>query len=72
MKRNALNYSEITDTVYWVNGIGQKQDVTQNFIQMMLLYLNQATLPKVGNGSERELKVNKKVHWKVSCKRIAE
>lgn len=72
MKKKQLNYSELTDTVFWVDGKGEKQDVTQNFIQMMLCWMNKAELPKVGEGNKRKLAVSGKTHWELNCKRISE
>lgn len=72
MKKNQLNYSELTDTVYWVDGKGQKHDVTQNFIQMMLCWMTNASLPKVGAKRQRVLEVNGVTHWELEARRKAE
>jgi hypothetical protein len=72
MKNGQLNYSELTDSVYWVDGKGKQHDVTQNFMQMMLCWMNKATLPEVGITNVRELTHNKKIQWEIKCKRVAE
>lgn len=72
MEKNKLYYSELTDKVYWKNAGGKNLDVTDSFIQMMLLWLTNATLPKVGAKRQRVLKVNNVTHWEIEVKRLAE
>lgn len=72
MKKKQLNYSELTDKVYWVDGKGEQHDVSQNFLQMMLCWMNQATLPDVGITNVRELSFGGEVKWEIKCKRVAE
>jgi hypothetical protein len=33
--KNQLAYSELSDTVYWIDSKGQKQDVSQQFMTMI-------------------------------------
>lgn len=70
--KKQLAYSRLTNNIYWIDGKGQKTDVTQNFIQNMLLWINEGELPKVGEAYKRALAVNGKVMWEISCKRISE
>lgn len=72
MKKKQLNYSALTDTVFWVDGKGEQTDVTQNFIQMILCWTNKGSLPEVGKENTKCLRVDGKVHWEITCKRIAE
>jgi len=70
MEKNKLYYSELTDKVYWKNGEGKNLDVTDNFVQMMLIWLTNASLPKVGKKRQRVLKVNNVIHCEIEVKRI--
>jgi hypothetical protein len=70
-QKKELVYSELTDTVYYIDGKGQKVELPAgNFIQMILLWLNEGKLPETGKSSVRRLKVAEQVHWELSCKRI--
>ena len=71
-KPNTLVYSELTDTVFYIDGRGKQRELSKgNFIQMMLLWMNEGELPEVGKGSKRVLKVADEVHWEITCKRMA-
>lgn len=70
MSKNKLKYSELTDSVFIVNARGQQEDVTQQFIQMMLLWCNNGTLPEEGDSNDKYLKVGGKPHWMIRCERI--
>jgi hypothetical protein len=71
--KKTLVYSALTDQVYYIDGKGSKVDLPKgNFIQMVLLWLLEAKICKVGEKFERTLSVKGKVHWKISIERIAE
>jgi hypothetical protein len=71
--KNELAYSELTDAVYFIDGKGQKKELPPgNFVQMVLLWLNQGTLPKVGEKFQRKLLVKGKVHWRIIVERVDE
>lgn len=71
--KKQLGYSSLTDEVFYLDGKGQKTDLPKgNFIQMILLWLNEGNTPKVGEKFERTLSVKGKVHWKITCERVAE
>lgn len=68
-----LAYSSLTDEVFYLDGKGRKTLLPENnFIQMVLLWLTGGTIPKVGERVERTLSVNSKIHWKITCERVAE
>ncbi len=68
-----LSYSSLTDEVFYLDGKGRKTILPKgNFIQMVLLWLNEGVIPNVGEKVERTLSVNGKVHWKITCERVAE
>ena len=70
--KKSLAYSNLTDTVFYIDGKGVKQELPKgNFIQIMLLWMNEGELPKVGDGSRRVLKAGDKVHWEITCKRVS-
>lgn len=62
-----IAYSQLTDTVQVIK---TKKNITQNFIQVMLLWFHEGNvLMEVGEKFERELKVNGKVYWKFTIER---
>lgn len=64
--KGQLNYSPLTEQVYWVDGRGVSHNVHQNFLQMMLCFLTEAELPeKEGEGFEKVLTVEGKVSWTI-------
>lgn len=68
-----LGYSSLSDEVFYLDGKGQKTALPKgNFIQMVLLWLNEGNTPKVEEKFRRTLSVNGKVHWKITCERVAE
>lgn len=71
--KKTLAYSGLTDTVFYIDGKGKQVDLPKgNFIQMVLLWLNEGVLPKVGDKFERKLAVKGKTHWKITVERVAE
>lgn len=48
-----LAYSELTDKVYIVAANGKKEEITQNFIQVMLLWFHE-TSPEMKPGQKWE------------------
>ncbi len=71
--KKTLAYSALTDTVFYIDGRGKQVDIPKgNFIQMVLLWLNEGTLPKVGEKFQRSLTVNGEVHWKITVERVSE
>lgn len=70
--KNKLNYSTLSDTVCFVDSKGKKIELHQNFVQAMLLWLNEGELPPVGSTAKRELTAGGQVHWRFTCERIAE
>lgn len=71
--KKSLAYSSLTDKVFYLDGKGQKTELPKgNFIQMVLLWLNEGKTPKVGESYERTLSVKGKVHWKITVERVAE
>lgn len=72
MAKKELAYSELTNKVYYVDGKGGKIDMTDNFIQIMLCWINKGELPKVNETNTRKLKVGEIVHWEINAKRTAE
>ena len=71
--KKTLAYSGLTDTVFYIDGKGKKVDLPKgNFIQMVLLWLNEGVLPKVGEKFQRTLAVKGKIHWKITVERVAE
>ena len=72
MMKNKLAYSELTDSIYWIDGRGGKHEITQNFIQVMLLWIHEGTdIAKVGSGFSRKLTGQMgKNNWDISVKRI--
>jgi len=72
-QRNELAYSALTDEIFYVDGRGQKKEIKHNnWFQMMLLWLNDGILPKVGSIKTRTLSVEGNVKWKITCERVAE
>jgi hypothetical protein len=72
-KTKQLAYSSLTDTVFYIDGRGQQHELPKgNFIQMVLLWLNEGITPKVGEKFQRKLSVNGEIHWKIDCERVAE
>lgn len=41
MGKNKLAYSQLTDKVYWIDGKGGRHECTQNFVQLVLLWLHE-------------------------------
>jgi hypothetical protein len=71
--RKQLAYSGLTDEVFYLDGKSQKTTLPKgNFIQMVLLWLNEGNTPKVGEKFERTLSVRGVVHWKITCERISD
>ena len=71
--KKSLAYSSLTDEVVYLDGKGQKTELPKgNFIQMVLLWLNEGKTPKVGESYERTLSVKGKVHWKITVERVAD
>jgi hypothetical protein len=66
-----LAYSPLTEKVYWIDGSGKKKEITQNFLQVMLLYLLESELPEVGSEYQKQLIVDGKPHWTIKIKREA-
>lgn len=59
-KKNSLAYSVLTDRVVWIDGKGKATDITDNFHQVMLLWLTEGEkLPKVGEKWQRLLNATK-------------
>jgi hypothetical protein len=55
--KHKLAYSELTDTVYVIDGRNVHTDVTKNFIQVVLLWLTEgAGLPAAGERHQRTLR----------------
>lgn len=71
MAKSKLKYSELTDSVFIVGARGEQEDVTQQFLQMLLLWCNNGAMPKEGDSNDKYLKVNGKPHWMIRCERIA-
>ncbi len=69
--KNKLAYSSLTDRVIWVDGKGQSRDVTQNFIQIMLLWLHEGEeMMKPGEKFGRDLiKENDEVDFTIIIER---
>ena len=71
--KKTLAYSGLTDTVFYIDGKGKQVDLPKgNFIQMVLLWLNEGVLPKVGEKFQRRLAVKGKTHWKITVERVAD
>lgn len=71
--KKLLAYSSLTDEVFYLDGKGQKTELPNgNFIQMVLLWLNEGKIPKVGERYERTLSVKDKIHWRITVERMAE
>ena len=71
--KKTLAYSSLTDTVFYIDEKGKRVDLPKgNFIQMVLLWLNEGVLPKVGEKLQRTLLVKGKTHWKITVERVAE
>lgn len=73
MAKRHLAYSQLTDNVYIVDPNGVRTDVSQNFIQTMLLWFHETSdLQPVGKKWERSLRVNGDVKWKFTIERVSE
>ena len=71
--KKSLAYSSLTDEVFYLDGKGQRTELPKgNFIQMVLLWLNEGKTPKVGEKYERTLSAKGKVHWKITVERVSE
>jgi len=69
--KKTLAYSALTDTVLYIDGRGKQVDIPKgNFIQMVLLWLNEGETPDVGSVYSRTLSVNNDPHWKITIERI--
>lgn len=69
--KKSLAYSSLTDTVFYVDGNGKSQELPKgNFIQMVLLWLNEGNLPEIGSEFERTLLVSGEKQWSITCKRL--
>lgn len=69
--KKTLAYSALTDTVFYIDGRGKQVDIPKgNFIQMVLLWLNEGEMPKVGSVHSRTLSVDNDPHWEITVKRI--
>lgn len=69
--KKTLAYSSLTDTVFYIDGRGKQVDIPKgNFIQMVLLWLNEGEMPKVGSVHSRTLSVDNDPHWEITVKRI--
>ena len=69
--KKTLAYSALTDTVFYIDGRGKQVDIPKgNFIQMVLLWLNEGEMPKVGSVHSRILSVDNDPHWEITVKRI--
>lgn len=55
MEKNKLNYSPLTQKMYWVDGKGQKTDVTENFKQMVIVWGTGGILPTPGVAYEEDI-----------------
>jgi hypothetical protein len=52
-----IAYSALTDKIYLTNSKGKQEDVTQNFLQVMLLWFHETSpLMKQGDKWERSLR----------------
>ena len=70
--KNKLAYSAITDDVYYIDGRSQQREISKgNFTQMVLLWLTNSLMPKVGVTRKRTLSINGKPHWEITLKRLA-
>ena len=70
--KKSLAYSSLTDSVHYIDGKGNKVDLPNgNFIQMVLLWLTEGVLIKVGEKFQRTLSVKGKVHWKITIERVS-
>ena len=68
-----LAYSPLTDKVYIVKAKGENEDVTQNFLQVMLLWFHE-TSPKMKPGQKWERSFRKpgtdEVLWKITVENV--
>jgi hypothetical protein len=71
--KKSLAYIILTDEVFYLDEKGQKTELPKgNFIQMVLLWLNEGKTPKVGEIYERTLSAKGKGHWKITVERVCE
>ena len=65
-----LMYSELTEKVYFTDDKRKKTEIEQgNFIQMVLLWLFHG-LPSETKSVTRTIKINKKIHFEITCKKV--
>lgn len=57
MVKNKLAFSELTQNVYWVDGRGRKTTVTDNFVQVMLLFLNDGQQIEYGQAFGKDIEL---------------
>lgn len=70
MEKKKLMYSELTDSVYWIDGNRKQIDVTQQFYQMMLLWINKGNPVKVNWPASRELTAKGKPKFSIEITNI--
>lgn len=64
--KGKLQYSPLTEKVYYVDGKGKSHDVHQNFLQMMLLFLMEGVeIKEQGAGFEKCLTSDGEIHWTI-------
>lgn len=54
-----LNYSPMTDTVYWVDGRGQKKDVSKSFMAILAMMVDTIGSFKFSTKGGMEVEVKK-------------
>lgn len=71
-KTKTLAYSTLSDKVYWLDGKGQKHDVTDNFIHVMMLWLAQENNSFIEKDTRyiRHLSYDNIPHWELSLKKL--
>ena len=68
-QKEKLAYSQLTDRLYIVNTRGKQDDVTQNFLQVFLLWMHE-TYPTLTPGKKFTRSLRKKgtdiVQWEIT------
>jgi hypothetical protein len=71
--RNELDYSSLTDDVFYIDVRGQKTTVHKgNFTYVILRWISKGITFKDREKFERTLFINDKTHWKITCERVTE
>ena len=69
--KKSLAYSGLTDEVFYIDGKGSKTTLPKgNFIQMVLLWLNEGKTQNVGEKFERTLSWNGEPHFRITIERL--